>query len=118
MVSAFIFRADLYCGGCAGVRMVEMTREGVRDGVDCWKSEDSDDFPQGPYPDGGGESDSPAYCGGCGMFLKNPLTSDGYVSLQEQIKTAQSTNKWPYPLTEQVEFYALDLALNMIKGQE
>jgi len=28
----------------------------------------------GPYPDGGGEADAPQHCGGCGVFLENPLT--------------------------------------------
>lgn len=39
---------------------------------------DSDDWPKGPYSDGGGgESDSPCHCDACGAFLWNPLTPDG-----------------------------------------
>lgn len=39
---------------------------------------DSSEYPKGPYPDGGGEADSPQHCGGCGLFLENPLTEDGW----------------------------------------
>jgi len=28
--------------------------------------------------DGGGEADTPQHCDGCGAFLENPLTADGY----------------------------------------
>lgn len=31
--------------------------------------------------DGGGEADMPQHCDGCGVFLENPLTSDGYGSV-------------------------------------
>ena len=38
---------------------------------------DSDDYPKGPYADGGGEADSPQFCAHCNAFLRNPLTADG-----------------------------------------
>jgi hypothetical protein len=38
---------------------------------------DSDEFPKGPYPNGGGEADGPQYCDQCGIFLENPLTDEG-----------------------------------------
>jgi hypothetical protein len=47
--------------------------------------EDSNDYPQGPYGDGGGESDCPQHCGACGKFLQNPLTDDGYAYATEQL---------------------------------
>jgi hypothetical protein len=40
-------------------------------------TEDSDTWPQGPYDSGGGEADTPQHCDQCGVFLENPLTSDG-----------------------------------------
>lgn len=47
---------------------------------------DSDDYPKGPYLDGGGESDRPQHCGTCSLFLENPLTLDGYAYIAEQSK--------------------------------
>ena len=46
---------------------------------------DSDDLPKGPYPDGGGDADTPQHCDGCGLFLENPLTSDGYRYVNEKL---------------------------------
>jgi ribosomal protein L37AE/L43A len=67
---------------------------------------DSDEFPKGPYGDGGGESDSPQHCGSgeacingidlesdpsngavirVGCFLENDLTTDGVNYLNEMI---------------------------------
>ncbi|MDO8705370.1 MAG: hypothetical protein Q7J84_10535 [Sulfuricaulis sp.] len=46
---------------------------------------DSDDYPKGPYPDGGGEADSPQHCDQCGVFLENSLTRHGYDYVREAI---------------------------------
>lgn len=46
-------------------------------------SYDSDEFPKGPYLDGGGESDTPQHCGACHEFLENPLTDDGLEYVRE-----------------------------------
>jgi len=40
-------------------------------------SDDCDEYPVGPYPEGGGEADYPRHCAHCGLFLENPLTKDG-----------------------------------------
>jgi hypothetical protein len=45
---------------------------------------DSDEFPKGPYPDGGGEADTPQHCDICGTFLENILTPDGDAYVREQ----------------------------------
>lgn len=47
---------------------------------------DSERYPQGPYPDGGGEADSPNHCDRCGIFLHNPLTSVGYGYVNEVLE--------------------------------
>jgi hypothetical protein len=72
----YCYCADIYCADC-GREMVDECRE--RSIADTG---DSDQFPQGPYPDGGGEADCPQHCGDCGVFLRNPLTGagDDYVS--------------------------------------
>lgn len=42
---------------------------------------DSDVYPKGP--DEAGESDYPDHCDICGVFLENPLTSDGVEYVRE-----------------------------------
>ena len=86
-MNAYIYQADIYCANCAHRIRMELNAERTRRGLkplprnaEC----DSDDFPQGPYPNGGGESDSPQHCGNCGGFLENPLTSDGYRYVREE----------------------------------
>ena len=65
-MEGYIYQADIYCADCA-----KKYRIGEKD------SGDSDQFPQGPYDNGGGESDFPQHCGNCNLFLENPLTSYG-----------------------------------------
>lgn len=70
MPDAFAYRAALYCADCAQ-EIRDMITPSPRD------RDDSEQWPQGPYPDGGGEADCPQHCDGCGLFLENPLTDDG-----------------------------------------
>lgn len=79
-MNAYIYRAALYCEPCAKL---------IRADLD--PAEDSDRFPQGPYPNGGGEADSPQHCDRCLLFLGNPLTSDGIEYTRQQIRKA---NPW------------------------
>ena len=72
-MNAYVYRADLHCAPC-GERI--MTYLEIDSG-------DSDDYPQGPYPNGGGEADTPQHCGTCGVFLENPLTDDGVEYVRE-----------------------------------
>lgn len=55
-MEVYIYEGALYCEDCA------RSLEGEADG---------------PYPDGGGEADTPQHCDSCGVFLENPLTADG-----------------------------------------
>jgi len=48
---------------------------------------DSDEYPKGPYPHGGGEADTPQHCDACHVFLENPLTEDGVRYVREAINT-------------------------------
>ena len=52
---------------------------------------DSDDLSKGPYPDDGGEADTPRHCDTCGVFLENPLTADESGS-NARAKTTEPTN--------------------------
>ena len=70
-MDGYIFNADIYCEDC-GVDIIDECRErGIDD------NGDSNTYPQGPYPHGGGEADAPQHCGSCRVFLENPLTGDG-----------------------------------------
>ena len=97
-MDAYIYQADLLCEDCANDIIGELKAKGVED------TGDSDDYPQGPYADGGGEADSPQHCGyfaDCinaesfpdrekrvGIFLENPLTQDG----MDYVRTAIMAN--------------------------
>lgn len=95
-MDAYIFQADLYCASC--VDEIKSTLKTPADGV----AYDTDDYPAGPYADGGGESDSPAHCGGCGVFLENQLTGDG----EEYVKDSVADNSGVSEvLTEWREYY-------------
>lgn len=78
---AYIYNADLYCEECGDQIKHEITESGMapKDPYDEY-SYDSDDFPKGPFSDGGGEADHPQHCGNreCQVFLENPLTEDGH----------------------------------------
>lgn len=97
-MDAYIYDADIYCYGC-GEEIIKELRAAGR-----YNTGDSDDWPQGPMEDGGGESDSPQHCGsreGCvneiqlywrkrpagkvSAFLENPLTSHGEEYLCEMV---------------------------------
>jgi len=80
-MKAYIYRAALLCESCA----VDV-KAGLL-GVAC-VDEDSDRWPQGPYLDGGGESDSPQHCDHCSVFLENPLTLDGVAYVRDSILDA------------------------------
>jgi hypothetical protein len=71
-MNVYIYDADIYCDDCGEKIIAELDAEHVQD------TGDSGDYPQGPYPDGGGEADVPQHCGSCQIFLENPLTEDGY----------------------------------------
>lgn len=74
--SVYLFRAAFLCEPCAESYMERNAPPAFAD-LDDESTFDSDDWPKGPYSDGGGESDSPCHCDACGAFLSNPLTPDG-----------------------------------------
>ena len=93
-METYIYQAALHCEDCA-VKIME----GLSPSDD---SGDSDDYPQGPYSDGGGEGDSPNHCDGCRAFLENPLTCDGYEYVQETVR-----NRLTVVSREWAEFYGI-----------
>lgn len=81
-MNAFVFKGALLCSLCRnewiGDRITNLPED----------TGDSNDYPQGPYPGGGGEADSPSPCDACGCFLENPLTADG----EEYVRRAVLAN--------------------------
>lgn len=77
-MNAHIYCAALYCDDCANKIREALRLEGnAPENPQDETSFDSDDYPKGPFKDGGGEADCPQHCDGCRVFLENPLTSDG-----------------------------------------
>ena len=94
----YIYAAEIYCEQCGEAIRERLTREGFApaDPGDE-RSYDSDEFPKGPYPDGGGEADCPQHCGAgpecqnaiggkIGAWLENELTTDGVEYVREAIR--------------------------------
>lgn len=85
-MDVYIYQADLLCEGCGQVQrdLIDREKRGPED-PDDETTYDSDEYPKGPYPDGGGESDTPNHCGACAAFLENPLTLDGEAYVRERL---------------------------------
>lgn len=85
-MDAYIFQAALYCARCARLKALALSAA-------ARLSKDSDRYPQGPYPNGGGEADSPQHCDSCNAFLENPLTSDGYEYTKQALAEGAEVRK-------------------------
>lgn len=79
-MNAYMYRAAWLCEECGEETLAELVAIGATD------TGDSDDFPKGPYPGLMREADTPEHCDTCGLFLENPLTSDGYEYVRERVE--------------------------------
>lgn len=78
-MKAYVYRAALHCESCGEAikTRLDATRAPHID-PDNESSYDSDEYPKGPYDNGGGEADYAAHCDSCGVALDNPVIgSDG-----------------------------------------
>lgn len=83
-MDAYIYQAALLCEDCANKIITQLTSKGKAPANTYDETTyDSDDFPKGPYSNGGGEADSPQYCDQCREHLENPLTEDGVEQLRQ-----------------------------------
>jgi len=74
-MEAYIYQAELICGFCATEIMKSiLPPDGFIFGNDS--SFDSDNYPKGPFSDGGGEADTAQFCGVCAAALNNPIIMD------------------------------------------
>ena len=107
-----IYQAALLCEDCGKAKRRELRKRGFAPRSPNNESTyDSDDYPKGPYLDGGGEADSPQHCdnqdeclnaeslkwrgravGKVGAFLENPLTSKGVEYLCEMVAKRGSSD--------------------------
>ena len=86
-MEAYIYNADIYCEICANRIKKGLEKEGFNPlDFEDEKTFDSNEFPKGPFSDGGGESDSPQHCGECHCPLNNDLTHDGVKYVVEYLK--------------------------------
>lgn len=124
-MDVFIYNADLYCEDCILEVCIEngalspaareMGWDKAREqweeanAVESESDYDSGEFPKGPYGDGGGESDSPQHCGGCGEFLENGLTSEGSERVMDAIVEHLSTGRGQCA-KEWADFYDISLS--------
>ena len=79
-MNAYVYRAALYCEDCTAEIKEQLHSAGVEPSQDdalAYQNYDSDDYPHGPFPNGGGEADSPQHCDECHVFLENALTIEG-----------------------------------------
>lgn len=105
-MDAYVYQADFYCDVCT-----EEIKDELCKARHQRHDDDSEDYPQGPYPDGGGESDVPQCCGNCGEFLENPLTEEGYTYLYDMIISHLSSGRGDRKiLLSWVDFYGVDLS--------
>ena len=88
-MDVYIYQADRHCKDCGEIKRAELTAQGKAPAdIESESTYDSDDFPKGPFADGGGEGDTPQHCGTCGVFLENPLTQAGYAYVREAVDGA------------------------------
>lgn len=110
-MNAYIYQAALLCEHCADdVKLLHAMAGTVPANPDDEHGYDSDDYPKGPYSDGGGEADSPQHCDHCNTFLENPLTSEGYDYVQEACADDMGAGRLPtVALTEWAPFYGIEV---------
>lgn len=105
-----MYKAAWLCEGCGEFTRKELTEQGKAPvNADDEHTYDSDNFPKGPYDDGGGESDYPEHCDQCGCFLENSLTNDGLEFAKETIlRHKQSERGVSSIIAIWANFYGLD----------
>lgn len=72
MAYAYVYNAALWCLDC-GRELRQSLPVPIGAELDNESTWDSDDYPKGPYPNGGGEADCAQHCDGCGVALGNPV---------------------------------------------
>lgn len=120
-MNAFIYQADLYCESCGQSIRDRLTKDGkAPEDPEDEHSYDSDNFPKGPEPDGGGEADSEQHCAACGVALDNPLTEEGMQARAEAMgrKYLELDSDGPFFCTRKPIPYSADELRSMLDALE
>jgi hypothetical protein len=95
MTRVYVYQAALLCEPCGEAVKAELDRVANLGGNVAFNRRwDSDDYPNGPHGNGGGEADSPQHCDHCHAFLDNPLTGDGEAYVLEKLADYLSPEGW------------------------
>lgn len=112
-MDVYIYQSALYCNSCGEVVKADLDKQGKTPRhPEDEHTFDSDDYPKGPYPDGGGEADTPQHCDTCQVLLENDLTLDGqnYVetSIVEHLTTGRGSREvldtWVEAYSDQLDW--------------
>lgn len=77
-MNVYIYQAALLCQRCGEHRRALLQNTDKMPANPAAEyTYDSDDYPKGPYANGGGAADTPQHCDDCSVYLNNPLTTDG-----------------------------------------
>lgn len=122
-MNAYIYCADIYCEECGEAIRQQLRNEGKAPKHPGNESSyDSDQYPKGPFPDGGGECDQPQHCANqadcfnaiefedghkVGVWLGNPLTEEGVRYTREMIAESYGEKNAVTALWQ--EYYAEEL---------
>ena len=84
----YMFQAALYCQACGEALREKIALPAGADPDDDY-SFDSDDYPKGPFDNGGGEADYACHCDACGVHLENQLTPDGEDHVRDAVESGE-----------------------------
>lgn len=108
---ASIYCADVYCADCTSEILAQCRTDGSAAELESRGADledehtyDSDEYPKYYDPETE-ESDSPQHCGDCGVFLQNPLTSDGDDYVRAAVVEAAEREVLTGPVAEWREYY-------------
>jgi len=77
MKPVYMFNAALLCEKCGTTARQEIDDQGgCPVDVENEYTYDSDEYPKGPYPNGGGEADYAHHCDHCDIALNNPVIEE------------------------------------------
>lgn len=87
----FIYKDKFYCLICC--LKIQKEIDWIPDNVNDFSSYGNDEYPHGPFVNGGGPADGPRHCRGCSAHLKNPLTELGQKAVENTVELYYKTGE-------------------------